>query len=66
MDIFLKLSVVKETARRFKDNSEICYATAADREFSASKPYVTLVADTATWHNKWNAAGKNYLGHDSL
>jgi preprotein translocase subunit SecA len=23
-----------------------------------SKPYVTLVADTATWHNKWNAAGK--------
>ena len=52
-------AVVKETARRFKDNSEITVtATAADREFSATKPYVTLVADTATWHNKWNAAGK--------
>ena len=52
-------AVVKETARRFKDNAEITVtATAADREFSSTKPYVTLVADTATWHNKWNAAGK--------
>jgi preprotein translocase subunit SecA len=60
MDILPEaFAVVKETARRFKDNSEITVsATAADREFSASKPYVTLVADTATWHNKWNAAGK--------
>ncbi|MGO4822605.1 MULTISPECIES: preprotein translocase subunit SecA [unclassified Flavobacterium] len=52
-------AVVKETARRFKDNSEITVtATARDREFSATKPYVSLDGDNAVWQNKWNAAGK--------
>jgi preprotein translocase subunit SecA len=52
-------AVVKETARRFKDNNEITVtATAKDREFSATKTYVTLEGDNAIWHNKWNAAGK--------
>ena len=52
-------SVVKETARRFKDNSFIeVTATPKDREFSASKTYVTIEGDKATWANKWNAAGK--------
>ena len=52
-------AVVKETARRFKDNSEIrVTATAKDREFSGIKPYVSLDGDSAVWQNKWNAAGK--------
>ncbi len=52
-------AVVKETARRFKDNSQITVtATPKDREFSGTKTYVTLEGDNAIWHNKWNAAGK--------
>jgi len=52
-------AVVKETARRFKDNSEITVtATAMDREFSGNKAYVSLEGDKAIWQNKWNAAGK--------
>ncbi|MEZ7497694.1 preprotein translocase subunit SecA [Flavobacterium sp. Arc3] len=52
-------AVVKETARRFKDNSEITVtATAMDREFSATKAYVSLEGDKSVWQNKWNAAGK--------
>jgi preprotein translocase subunit SecA len=48
----------KETARRFKDNSEIrVTATAKDREFG-NKPYVSLDGDHSVWQNKWNAAGK--------
>ena len=52
-------AVVKETARRFKDNSEITVtATPKDREFSATKSYVSIDGDKAIWQNKWNAAGK--------
>ncbi len=52
-------SVVKETARRFKENSHIeVTATPRDREFSATKPYITIEGEKATWANKWNAAGK--------
>jgi preprotein translocase subunit SecA len=52
-------AVVKETARRFKENTTISVtATAKDRELSATKSYITLVGDTANWANSWNAAGK--------
>ena len=52
-------SVVKETARRFKDNSFIeVTASPKDREFSANKSYITIDGDKAVWANKWNAAGK--------
>jgi preprotein translocase subunit SecA len=52
-------AVVKETARRFKDNSQIeVTATAKDREFSATKSYITLDGDKAIWANSWSAAGK--------
>ena len=52
-------AVVKETARRFKDNSEITVtATEKDRQFSATKPYVSVDGDKAIWKNQWNAAGK--------
>ncbi len=52
-------AVVKETARRFKDNTQITVtATAKDRELSATKTYITLDGDNAIWANSWNAAGK--------
>ena len=52
-------AVVKETARRFKENTQITVtATAKDRELSATKTYITLDGDNAIWSNSWNAAGK--------
>jgi len=52
-------AVVKETARRFKENSSITVtATPKDRELSATKTYITLDGDKANWANQWNAAGK--------
>lgn len=52
-------AVVKETARRFKDNTTLTVkATPKDRELSATKSYITLDGDNATWANSWNAAGK--------
>jgi preprotein translocase subunit SecA len=52
-------AVVKETARRFKENTEITVtASAKDRELSASKPYITIQGDNAVWANSWDAAGK--------
>ena len=52
-------AVVKETARRFKENTSLTVtATAKDRELSASKSYITIEGDNAVWANSWNAAGK--------
>lgn len=52
--------VVKETARRFKENTSVeVTATPKDIEFSATKPYVTIEGDKAVWANSWNAAGKS-------
>jgi preprotein translocase subunit SecA len=60
MDILPEaFAVVKETAKRFKENTEIkVTATAKDRELSATKTYITLDGDTSVWSNSWNAAGK--------
>ena len=52
-------AVVKETARRFKENSNITVtATPKDRELSTTKSYITLDGENAVWANTWNAAGK--------
>lgn len=52
-------AVVKETAKRFKNNTSITVtANAFDREISGSKNYVTLDGDQAIWANSWDAAGK--------
>lgn len=52
-------AVIKETARRFKENTQIrVKATATDRELSASKSYIELEGDDAVWANSWSAAGK--------
>ena len=52
-------AVVKETAKRFKESTEIVVtATPRDRELSATKSYITLDGDKAIWANSWSAAGK--------
>src|SRR5690606_31706574 len=52
-------AVVKETAKRFKDNTSITVtANTFDREISGSKSYVTLDGEKAIWANSWDAAGK--------
>ena len=52
-------AVVKETARRFVENTTISVtASAYDRELSQNKDYVQLKEDKAYWANSWDAAGK--------
>ncbi|MBT8282762.1 MAG: preprotein translocase subunit SecA [Muriicola sp.] len=52
-------AVVKETARRFKDNETLeVTATENDRILSGAKEYVSLEGDKAIWRNSWDAAGK--------
>ena len=51
-------AVVKETARRFKENTEIVStATQLDRDLSIKKDYVTINGDQSTFKNSWMAAG---------
>ena len=53
-------SIVKDTARRFKENNEIIVtATDFDREL-ATKPandFITIDGDKAVYHNEWTAGG---------
>ena len=52
-------AVVKETAKRFVNHTEIeVTANAFDREISGANDYVTLDGDKALWANSWDAAGK--------
>ncbi|MDF1696548.1 MAG: preprotein translocase subunit SecA [Saprospiraceae bacterium] len=51
-------AVVKETARRFSTNEQITVtATQHDRDLAATKNYITIDGDTATYANSWTAAG---------
>ncbi|RDC64723.1 preprotein translocase subunit SecA [Adhaeribacter pallidiroseus] len=59
-------AIVKETARRFKDNNQLVVtATDLDRSIAARKPNVRLEGDKAIWANKWLAAG-NEITWDML
>ena len=52
-------AVVKETAKRFKENSEIMVkASSFDMNLSSEKAYISIKGENAIWLNKWNAAGK--------
>jgi len=60
LDILLPeaFAVVKETARRFKENSQlISTATAHDRDLSVEKDYVLIEDDKSIFKNTWMAAG---------
>ncbi|MGZ3923743.1 MAG: preprotein translocase subunit SecA, partial [Flavisolibacter sp.] len=51
-------AVVKETARRFKENTElVSTANQLDRDFSVSKDYIRIEGDQAIYKNSWTAAG---------
>ena len=55
-------AVVKETAKRFKNNAHIeVTANEFDRSLSQNKDYVSLQGDKAVWANQWDAAGKAIL-----
>src|SRR5678816_570615 len=51
-------AVVKETARRFKENTEIvATATQMDRDLSVERDYVKIDGDRSIFSNSWTAAG---------
>ncbi len=55
-------AVVKETARRFKENGKLVVkAATVDKEIAARKDNVEIVDDEAIWHNKWLAAGTEVI-----
>ena len=51
-------AVVKETARRFKENTElVATATEFDRDLSVVRDYVTINGDKSVFRNTWTAGG---------
>ena len=51
-------AVVKETARRFKENSQLtAKATDLDRELSVTRNHVTIEGDKVIYKNTWTAGG---------
>ncbi|HSZ71793.1 MAG TPA: preprotein translocase subunit SecA, partial [Cytophagaceae bacterium] len=51
-------AVVKETARRYKENGSLSVTlTPHDRQIASKKANVKITDDKAIWHNKWIAAG---------
>ncbi len=55
-------AIVKETARRFKEN-EVLEVTARewDRNLAATRPSITVEADKAYWKNRWMAGGNEIV-----
>ncbi len=51
-------AVIKETARRFKENKEIvATATTLDKDLSVRKDYVSIEGERSIFKNSWTAAG---------
>ncbi|OYU65741.1 MAG: preprotein translocase subunit SecA [Cytophagaceae bacterium BCCC1] len=51
-------AIVKETARRFKENSSLeVTASHLDRELAMTKQHIQIEGDKAIWKNEWLAAG---------
>ncbi|HTQ64353.1 MAG TPA: preprotein translocase subunit SecA [Puia sp.] len=51
-------AVVKETARRFKENNEIvATATELDRDLSVKRDHIRIEGDKVIYKNSWMAAG---------
>lgn len=63
MDILPKgFAVVKETARRFAENEKLTVqATQHDKEIASKKSNVEINGESATWKNKWLAAGNEVV-----
>ena len=55
-------AVVKETTKRFTENTEIIVkANDNDEKLSTSRSYVTLKKENSIWSNSWDAAGKSII-----
>ena len=55
-------ALVKETARRFRDNATLeCTATELDRTLAIKKDHITIQGDQVTFTNTWKAAGGDVL-----
>ncbi len=51
-------AVVKETARRFKENTTmVATATQLDRDLSVKKNYITIEGNNSVFSNSWTAGG---------
>ena len=51
-------AIMKETARRFKENEKMTVAaTLHDKQIAAKHTHVTIEGEKAIWHNKWIAGG---------
>jgi preprotein translocase subunit SecA len=51
-------AVVKETARRFKENTELeSGVTELDRELSVTRDYININGDKVSYKNTWTAGG---------
>ena len=55
-------AIVKETARRFKEN-EVLEVTAMewDRNLAATRPSITVEGEKAYWKNRWMAGGNEII-----
>ena len=54
----LGFAVMKETARRFKENGQLqVTATMFDKQLAARHQHITIEGEQATWHNRWMAGG---------
>ena len=55
-------AVVKETARRFKENEQIeVTATDFDRDLAAQRDSIEIKNDRAIWKNRWIAGGNEII-----
>ena len=61
-------AIVKETARRFKENEYLeATATDFDRDIAAVRDSVKIEGDKVRWYNIWNAGGNpDHLGYGAL
>jgi preprotein translocase subunit SecA len=51
-------AIVKETARRFKENQYLeVTANFLDRELAVKKPHIVIEGDKARWNTTWNVMG---------
>jgi preprotein translocase subunit SecA len=51
-------AIIKETARRFKNNKDIeVTASDFDRDLATQNDFVDIKGNTAVWHNTWIAGG---------
>ncbi len=55
-------AIMKSTARRFKESSEIkVTASKTDRDLAAKHDFVSIEGDDAVWHNSWMAGGNKII-----